>query len=230
MLLDAEYCIIRAQAAVHVPEGVDAAKYAPMLCAGSTVFGAIKSGNLKPGDTVAVQGLGGLGHMAVQFARKMGYRVVAISRGSDKEKSVRELGAHEYIDSTAVDPGEALKELGYANLVVTTAMETAAMTPLIKGIGIYGKMLILSFPQDGKITVDSNEMMMRGVAVQTWPVGSYYDGEKTIEFANMQGLDCAVETFPLEKAQDAFGMFFFLHSVFSCHSLSFYSCKLTRLL
>jgi D-arabinose 1-dehydrogenase-like Zn-dependent alcohol dehydrogenase len=183
---------------------VDAAKYAPLLCAGSTVFNAIKSANLKPGNTVAVQGLGGLGHMAVQFARKLGYRVIAISRGSDKEKSVRALGAHEFIDATAGDPGEALKNLGYADLVLTTAMETAAMTPLIKGIGIFGKLMILSFPQSGQITLDSNEMIMRSISVQSWSVGNCFDCEKTVAFAHQQNLESAVETYPLAKAQDAF--------------------------
>lgn len=198
-----------------IPADVDAAKYAPLLCAGSTVFNAIKSAKLDAGATVAVQGLGGLGHMAVQFARKMGYRVVAISRGRDKEKSVRELGAQEYIDATAGDAGEALKNLGFASLVVTTAMETAAMTPLIKGIGIYGKLMILSFPQSGAITVDSNEMIMRGVSVQSWPVGNCQDCAKTVEFAHLQGIDCAVETYPLDRAQEAFGT--------SCYSLLYLS-------
>ncbi|KAI0442993.1 alcohol dehydrogenase GroES-like domain-containing protein [Xylaria telfairii] len=200
----AEYCIIRAQAAIRVADDIDAATFAPMLCAGCTVFSAIKAANLKPGATIAVQGLGGLGHMAVQFGRKMGFRVVAISRGRGKEASVRRLGAHEYIDSTAGDPGEALQKLGSAQAIFTTAMETAAMVPLVKGLGIYGKLVILSFPQSGAITVDSNEMMMRGNSVHVSPVGTYYDAEETIEFARINSLKSEVETFPLDKAQEAF--------------------------
>ncbi|KAF2707967.1 alcohol dehydrogenase GroES-like domain-containing protein [Pleomassaria siparia CBS 279.74] len=200
----AEYCFIRAEAAVRIPVEVDAAKYAPMLCAGSTVLTAIRSAGLQSGDTVAVQGLGGLGHMAIQFSKKMGYRVIAISRGRDKEASVRALGAHEYIDATACDAGEALKKLGYAKLVVTTAMDTKAMTPLIKGIGIFGKLLVLSLPQPSDITINTNDMLLRGVSVQAWPVGSCHDCERTVEFAHQKGVECAVEVFPLEKAQDAY--------------------------
>jgi len=176
-----------------------------MLCAGSCVFAGLKSAGLKAGDTVAVQGLGGLGHVAVQFARKMGYRVIAISRGRDKEATIRQLGAHEYIDSTAGDAGEALAKLGYAQLVLTTALDTAVMTPLVKGIAIFGKLMILSFPENGSITFNSNELFMRGVSVHPWPAGNYRDSEKTLEFAHLHGVDCMVETFPLEKAQEAFG-------------------------
>ncbi|KAH7304196.1 alcohol dehydrogenase GroES-like domain-containing protein [Stachybotrys elegans] len=200
----AEYCILLAKAGVRIPDEVDAAMYAPMLCAGVTVFNAIRSASLQPGDTVAVQGLGGLGHLAVQIAKKMGYRVVAISRGPEKEKAAEELGANEYIDSSAGDAGAALRDLGYAKLVVTTAMATDAIAPLIKGVGIFGKLAILSVPENGEITVNSNEMMMRGISVQSWPVGNCYDSEKVINFALLQGVECAIETFPLERAQEAF--------------------------
>lgn len=206
-MLDAEYCIVRSQAAVRVPEGVDAATFAPMLCAGCTVFSALKAAALPPGATIAVQGLGGLGHMAVKFGRKMGYRVIAISRGRTKEASVRELGAHEYIDSTEGDAGETLQKIGPAQAVFTTAMETAAMVPLMKGLGIYGKLFILSFPPSGAITIDSNDMMMRGLSVHVSPVGTYYEAEKTLDFAKINNIECAVETFPLDRAQEAFGMF-----------------------
>ncbi|KAI1262387.1 alcohol dehydrogenase GroES-like domain-containing protein [Xylariaceae sp. FL1019] len=200
-----EYCLLRSNAAVKVSSGVDAVKQAPMLCAGSTVFGALKSAGLKAGETVAVQGLGGLGHMAVQFARRMGYRVIAISRGRDKEISTRELGAHEYIDSTEGDAGDALRKLGLAKLVLTTAMDTSAMVPLIKGIDVMGKLLILSLPESGAMQIDTNQLLTGGgISVQSWPVGNNVDGEKTLEFAQIQGLDCAVETFPLDRAQEAF--------------------------
>lgn len=198
---------MQSKAAVKIPEGVNAIEFAPVLCAGSTVFTAIKSANVTPGGTVAVQGLGGLGHMAVQFARKMGYRVVAVSRGRDKEASVRKLGAHEYIDATEGDAGEALKALGGADLVLTTAMDTAAMVPLIKGVGIYGKMLILSFPPNGEITLNAHDMMMRGVSVQVWPTCTAHECEKTVDFAHLNGLNSAVQSWPLDKVQEAFGRF-----------------------
>lgn len=202
---DAEYVIIRAQAAVHVPDGVDAAKFAPMLCAGSTVFNSIKAAKLSPGDTVAVQGLGGVGHMAVQFARKMGYRVIAVSRGPDKEQAARAMGAHEYVDSEAGDAGEAIQKLGSAKLVVTTALDTKAIAPLLKGVGIYGRLLILSLPQPAVMELNTFELLTRGGTVQCFPVGNFLDVEETLRFADLQGLESVVETFPLDDAQKAFG-------------------------
>lgn len=128
-----------------MPDNVDAATYAPILCAGMTVFNSIRNMNLSPGDTVAVQGLGGLGHLAIQYANRMGYRVVAISRGSEKEEFARELGAHEYIDvAKEQDPGKALQRLGRASLVVATAPTAESITPLLSGLGILGKLLVLS--------------------------------------------------------------------------------------
>ncbi|KAK7756981.1 hypothetical protein SLS62_000997 [Diatrype stigma] len=200
----AEYVIIRAQAAVHVPDGVDAAKFAPMLCAGSTVFNSIKAAKLSPGDTVAVQGLGGVGHMAVQFARKMGYRVIAVSRGPDKEQAARAMGAHEYVDSEAGDAGEAIQKLGSAKLVVTTALDTKAIAPLLKGVGIYGRLLILSLPQPAVMELNTFELLTRGGTVQCFPVGNFLDVEETLRFADLQGLESVVETFPLDDAQKAF--------------------------
>jgi len=217
-----EFCTLRAQAAIRIPEDMDATKCAPLLCAGATVFDAIKGANLRPGSTVAVQGLGGLGHMAVQFARKMGYRVIAISRGSEKEASVRRLGAREDIDATTVDVGDALAKLGPADLVLTTAMDTAAMTPLIKGIAIYGKLLILSFPQPGTMTVDANVLLMRGISVQGWPAINSHQVQKAVDFAHLHGIECAVEVFPLSKAQEAFGTYISLLTRFSTLRSLFY--------
>ena len=141
---DAEYCKLRSEAAVHVPAHVDAAKYAPILCAGVTVFNALRKMNIPPGATVGVQGLGGLGHLAIQYANKLGYRVVALSRDSKKEEFARGLGADEYVDASKVDTAEALQELGGASLIVATAPSADAIKPLLKGLGILGKLLILS--------------------------------------------------------------------------------------
>lgn len=144
LTIDAEYCKLRAEAAVHVPSHVDAAKYAPILCAGVTVFNAIRKMNIPLGATVAIQGLGGLGHLAIQYANKLGYRVVALSRDAKKEKFARELGADEYVDASKDDTAEALQKLGGASLIVATAPNADAITPLLKGLGILGKLLILS--------------------------------------------------------------------------------------
>lgn len=144
MAVDAQYCKLRSEAAVPIPESVDAAKYAPILCAGVTVFNSMRRMQVPPGSLVAVQGLGGLGHLAIQYANKFGFRVVALSRDSQKEKFARDLGAHEYIDASKGDQGEALQKLGGASLIVVTAPNPKAISPLMKGLGMMGKLLILA--------------------------------------------------------------------------------------
>jgi D-arabinose 1-dehydrogenase-like Zn-dependent alcohol dehydrogenase len=136
--------LIRSEAGVKVPEEVDAASYAPLLCAGVTVFNSMRQMNIPPGETVAIQGLGGLGHLGVQYANKFGYRTVAVSRGADKEAFARKLGAHEYIDTTKVKAGEALKELGGAAMIVTTSPNAEQIPELLQGLGPRGKLLIVS--------------------------------------------------------------------------------------
>lgn len=141
---DGEYVLLRSEATLPVLEGVDAAKYAPLLCAGVTVFNSIRHMGIGPGETVAIQGLGGLGHLGIQYANKFGYRVIALSRGGDKEKFARQLGAHQHIDTSKADGGEALKALGGAALVVTTNPSAELIPGLLTGLGPLGKLLILS--------------------------------------------------------------------------------------
>jgi D-arabinose 1-dehydrogenase-like Zn-dependent alcohol dehydrogenase len=142
--LDAQYCRLRSESAVPIPDHVDAAKYAPILCAGVTVFNAMRRMQVSPGSLVAIQGLGGLGHLALQYANKFGFRVVALSRNADKEKFARDLGAHEYIDGSKGDQGEALKKMGGASLIVVTAPNPQVISPLMKGLGLMGKMVIVA--------------------------------------------------------------------------------------
>ncbi|KAI2635715.1 putative alcohol dehydrogenase [Hypomontagnella submonticulosa] len=198
----AEYTLLRSEAAARIPEEVDAAKYAPILCAGMTVFNSIRNMNVGPGETVAVQGLGGLGHLAIQYANRFGYRVVAISRDGNKEKFARQLGAHEYIDSSKGDAGEQLQKLGGAKLVVATAPTADVMAPLLKGLGILGKLLILSVP--GEVPVNTGIMLKYGVSVQSWPCGHATDSEEAIQFTQLSNVDCMIEKFPLDKANDAY--------------------------
>ena len=141
---DAEYCLLRSEATVRVPSDVDPAAYAPLLCAGVTVFNGIRQMKVTPGEIVAIQGLGGLGHLAIQYAAKMGYRVVALSSSASKEKFAKELGASEYIDGSKQDHGEALQKMGGAALIVTTAPNTEVMKTLIHGLGPLGRLLILA--------------------------------------------------------------------------------------
>ncbi|OTA65141.1 alcohol dehydrogenase GroES-like domain-containing protein [Hypoxylon sp. EC38] len=198
----AEYCTLRAEAVVRIPSDVNAIDTAPLLCAGSTVFNALRKSGVPPGETVAIQGLGGLGHLAIQYANRMGYRVVAVSRGADKEKAARELGAHEYIDSSKGDAGAALKALGGARAAFTTALSAEAFTPLIRGLNIMGKLVILSLP--GEMTLSHTEMVWRGISVQAWPVGNNHDSEKAIEFAHRHGVKCVVEAFSFDQVQEAY--------------------------
>ncbi|EEQ33830.1 alcohol dehydrogenase [Microsporum canis CBS 113480] len=208
----AEYCKLRAEAGVRIPADIDAAKYAPILCAGVTVFNSMRHMNMMPGSTVAVQGLGGLGHLAIQYANKFGYRVVALSRGSEKEKFARDLGAHEYLDASKGDIGEQLQNLGGASMIVSTAPSKDAVEPLLKGLGMLGKLLILSVP--GDITINTGLMnkavdllasqVRQGLSVQCWPSGHATDSEEAIEFTKLENINCMVETFPLEKVNDAY--------------------------
>ncbi|KAK5659006.1 hypothetical protein OQA88_1093 [Cercophora sp. LCS_1] len=198
----AEYCTLRAEAGVRIPEDVDAAKYAPILCAGVTMFNSLRQQHVPVGATVAVEGLGGLGHLAIQYARKFGYKVIALSRGADKEAFARQLGAHEYVDTSVKDGGEALRELGYASLVMTTNPNAKAIPGLLKGLGPAGRLLILSVP--GDITFNAGAMLKHGLSVQVWPSGHARDSEDAIEFTKNQGVDCLIEKFPLEKANEAY--------------------------
>lgn len=153
----AEYVRIQAKAAVRVPAHVDAAKYAPVLCAGVTAFNAIRNMNIPVGETIAIHGLGGVGHMAIQYANRLGYRVVAISRDGAKEKLARELGAHDYVDSSKGDEAGQLQKLGGARLIIVTAPRGDIAGPLLGGLGVLGKLLFLSVP--GEITVNTFAMV-----------------------------------------------------------------------
>ncbi|KAF7158167.1 hypothetical protein CNMCM5623_002833 [Aspergillus felis] len=198
----AEYCLLNPEAAVRIPSHVPAAKYAPILCAGVSVFNSIRHMNVPVGETVAIQGLGGLGHLAIQYANKMGYWVVAISRDATKEKFVRELGAHEYIDSSKKDAGVALQKLGGVSLVVSTAPTAEVISPLLKGLGILGKLLILSVP--GELPIDTVTMLKYGLSVQVWPSGHATDSEDAIAFTELHNINCMVEEFPLQTANEAY--------------------------
>ncbi|KAJ4286595.1 hypothetical protein N0V88_007957 [Collariella sp. IMI 366227] len=198
----AEYVTIRSEAAVRVPEDVNAAKFAPLLCAGVTVFNSMRRMNIPAGATVAIQGLGGLGHLAIQYANKFGWRVVAVSHGSDKEKFARQLGAHEYIDTTKEEAGPALEKLGGAALIVTTNPNAQQIPGLLTGLEPVGKLLILSLP--GEVTFNTTLMIVKGLSVHAWPTGHSLDMEETIQFSQLQDVDCLIEKFPLEKANEAY--------------------------
>ncbi|KAI1819891.1 alcohol dehydrogenase [Xylaria intraflava] len=200
----AEYVILRAEAVSRVPKELDPAQAAPLLCAGVTTFNAIRKHHVEQGNLVAIQGLGGLGHLAVQYASKMGYRVAAISSGSAKRDFAFELGAHEYIDTTVDDPVKKLQELGGAAMIVSTAPNPKAISPLVGGLQPRGKLIMLA--PVGGVEFDTAALVMKGCSVEGWLSGNALDSEEAIQFAQTHGVKCLVEKFPLAdvgKAMEA---------------------------
>ncbi|KAH7359276.1 chaperonin 10-like protein [Plectosphaerella cucumerina] len=197
----AEYMLLRNEAAVRVPSDMDAAQAAPLLCAGVTVFNGIRKMNIEHGAVVAVQGVGGLGHLAVQYASKMGYKTVVMSSDASKKKFSQELGAHDFIDTAAESPVARLKSMGGAMLIVATAPVAKAIGPLAAALAPGGKLLIL--PAVGNIELNTMDLIMAGASVCGWASGHAADTEDAIDFARIHGVQAWVETFPLEEAPKA---------------------------
>jgi D-arabinose 1-dehydrogenase-like Zn-dependent alcohol dehydrogenase len=197
----AEYVMLRTEAVVSVPEEVDPAEYCPILCAGITVFNSLRKQNIPQGELVGVQGLGGLGHLALQYANKMGYKVVAISSSADKEDFARKLGAHEYIDGSKGDVGEQLQKLGGAACIIFTAPNPKLIQPLMGGLGPLGKLLILAAA--GPAEINTAAMIGNGLSVVAWPSGHALDSEEAIDFAMRHDVHCMVEKFSLDNANEA---------------------------
>jgi len=198
-----EYMVAPWEALAAVPANLSSADAAPLLCAGLTVFNSMRNMKVMPGSLVAIQGIGGLGHYAVQFARKMGFRVAAISTSDDKRQLATELGAHDYIDTSKVKAAEALQKLGGAKMIVATAFDSKAVAGLVDGLGQDGILLVLGAAHDA-MAISSIGLISQRRVVQGWPSGVPQDAEDTMAFAALQGIKSYVETFPLEKAQEAF--------------------------
>lgn len=186
---------------MSIPKDADVAKTAPLLCAGVTVFNGLRNMNLRAGSTVAVQGLGGLGHLCVQYARKMGFRTVALSRGTAKKDFAMKLGATDYIDTEAGNVAEELQKLGGADCIAVTAPNPDVITPLIEGLAPAGTLLI--WTAIGPVPVNTASMVLNALSVRGWPSGHALDSEEAIAFANTQGIECMIEKFPMEKANEA---------------------------
>ena len=199
----AEYMLVPQEALARVPDQLNAAEAAPLLCAGITTFNALRHSVAKPGDLVAVQGLGGLGHLGIQFANRFGFRTVAVSRGKDKERLARELGADEYIDTEATDAAQELLRMGGARVVLATAPSGSAIASIIAGIGINGQLLIVAAPPD------STELYLASLiggrrSIQGWASGTAMDSEDTLNFSTLRHVRPLTETFPLERAGEAY--------------------------
>ena len=199
----ADYMIAPIEALAAIPDDLSAAAAAPLLCAGITTFNALRNSAARPGDVVAIQGIGGLGHLAVQFAAKMGFRTVAIARGREKANLAHDLGAHLYIDSETQDAVKELAAQGGAKVIVTTVTSGAAMTPLIDGLSIDGTLIVVGASPE-PIEVNPFHVIGPRTGVRGWPSGTSVDLEDTMRFSAMSGVEAMIETYPLARAQEAY--------------------------
>jgi NADPH2:quinone reductase len=199
----AEYAVVPAEAVGRVPEGLDAVDAAPLLCAGITTFNALRNADADAGDLVAVQGIGGLGHLGIQYARAMGFETVAISRSPEKEALARELGADGFIDATERDPATALQERGGARLVLATAPSADAIADVAGGIGRNGSVVAVGVPAD-PVEVEIGHLVGTRGSVAGWASGHATDWEDTLEFSALRTVTPRVETYPLAEAEAAY--------------------------
>jgi D-arabinose 1-dehydrogenase-like Zn-dependent alcohol dehydrogenase len=198
----ADYMIAPATAVASIPDDLTAVEAAPLMCAGITTFNALRNAGAGPGDLVAILGVGGLGHLGVQFAAKMGFRTVAIARGADKEALARELGAWRYIDSKASDPAAELAKLGGAKVVLATVTDGAAMAATIGGLALNGTLMVLGAA--GTMTIPPLVLLNGRRSVKGWYSGTSGDSEDTMSFSALTGVRSMNETFPLEQVAEAY--------------------------
>ncbi|MDX1666311.1 MAG: alcohol dehydrogenase [Saprospiraceae bacterium] len=199
----AEYMVAPQEAVAFVPEDLDDVKAAPLLCAGITTYNALRNTPARPGDLVAIQGIGGLGHLGVQYAHHMGFKTVAISRGKDKKELALQLGADVFIDAEAEDVAEVLQEHGGAKVILATAPSSKAIQSVIDGLGVDGQLLVVAATPD-EFSVSPFQLLMKRAAIKGWPSGWAKDSEDTLQFSALADIAPAVETYPLEKANEAY--------------------------
>jgi propanol-preferring alcohol dehydrogenase len=199
----AEVMIAEARGIAAIPDELTSVEAAPLLCAGITTYNALRNAGLRGGDLVAVQGIGGLGHLGVQFARHMGFRTVAIGKGSDKEKLANDLGAHVYIDTGVDDAAAVLQGMGGARAILATAPSGDAMGPLVAGLGVRGKFIVVGVPRD-PIQLSAFPLVFGGRSIYGSLAGTAIDTEDTLAFSVLENIRPMIETAPLEQAADAF--------------------------
>jgi D-arabinose 1-dehydrogenase-like Zn-dependent alcohol dehydrogenase len=198
-----EFMVAPVEALARMPESLDAAEAAPLMCAGITTFNALRHSGALLSDLVAIQGIGGLGHLGVQFAKKFGYRVAAISRGLDNAALAKKLGADVYIDSAATDAAAELQKLGGARVILATAPSGKSMSALVGGLGVNGTLLVVGVSMD-PIEVPPNQLIIGKKRIQGWPGGIPSDSEDTLRFAEMTGVRPMIEKYPLAKAAEGY--------------------------
>jgi D-arabinose 1-dehydrogenase-like Zn-dependent alcohol dehydrogenase len=199
----AEYMVAPAEAVALMPDDLPADEAAPLMCAGITVFNALRNSGAGAGDLVAVQGIGGLGHLGIQYARQMGFRTVAIGRGGDKQVLAKKLGAHQYLDTNVGDPSEALQKLGGAHVVLATAPDSKSMSALVNGLGPNGTLMVIGAGMES-LNVSPLQLIMGSKTVRGWASGTARDSQDTLEFSVISGVRPMIERYPLEKAADAY--------------------------
>jgi D-arabinose 1-dehydrogenase-like Zn-dependent alcohol dehydrogenase len=199
----ADYVVVRSNAMALIPDELAAEDAAPLLCAGLTTYNALRHSGARAGDLVAILGIGGLGHLGVQFARRLGFDTVAIARGREKEKPARRLGAHHYIDSTAQDPAQELTRLGGARVILATVTSTAAMAAVAGGLGIRGKLLVVGAGME-PLNIPPAMLISGDKSIAGHASGTSGDSEDTLAFSALADVRPMIETLPLERATEAY--------------------------
>jgi D-arabinose 1-dehydrogenase-like Zn-dependent alcohol dehydrogenase len=199
----AEYIVVPAEAVAAMPDDLPADEAAPLLCAGITVFNALRNSGARGGDLVAVQGIGGLGHLGIQYARQMGFRTVAVGRGKDKESLARKLGAHEYVDTGSGAPADALQKLGGARVILATAPDSKSISALVDGLGGNGTLMVVGAGFES-LTVTPLQLIGGRKAIHGWASGTAKDSEDTLGFSSLSGVRPMIERYPLAKAAEAY--------------------------
>jgi D-arabinose 1-dehydrogenase-like Zn-dependent alcohol dehydrogenase len=198
-----QYMVAPLEALAPIPATLSDTEAAPLLCAGITTYNALRHSGAFPGDLVAVQGIGGLGHLGIQFANKFGYKVAAVGLGPESAALAKRLGASTYIDSKAVNAAEALQKLGGAQIILATAPSSKAMSELFNGLGPNGKLIVIGLTSD-PLEVTPDQLVDGSRNIQGWASGTAADEEDTLSFAELTGVRPMIETYPLEKAGEAY--------------------------
>ncbi|SRR5579871_46983 len=199
----AEYMIVNSEAVALMPDDLPADEAAPLLCAGITVYNALRNSGARGGDLVAVLGIGGLGHLGIQYARRMGFRTVAIGRGGDKQTLAKKLGAHSYVDASAGSPAEALQKMGGAHVILATAPDSKSISAVFDGLGPRGSLIVVGADMQ-PLAITPLQLIGGSRVVHGWASGTARDSQNTLEFSALSGVRPMIERYPLEKAAEAY--------------------------
>jgi len=200
-----EYMVAPSQCVAAIPDGLTPEEAAPLLCAGLTVFNSLRNTGTQPGEVVAVQGIGGLGHLGIQYSKKMGYYTVAISTSADKKELAHKLGADLYIDTSKEDAAQVLQKLGGAKVVLSTVFDAKAMSSMVPCLGNDGILLVIGTSTEN-LSIPVLPLIMKRISIKGWGSGTAPDSEDTLKFSKLSGIVPMIQVFPIEKAQDAYDL------------------------